>query len=172
MTAPVSGLDPNVNSTVTSNSTTAILAIDLDDNLATTAIATASSSAPNQGPEKAIDTWVDGYKEDGTGLYWEEWATAGEKEGAWLQLDWTAPVTISQVVMYDRPNFSDRILEGILTFSDGTSRTFGALNLDGSATTINLGSPVTTKMLRMTVTRVSPTTGATGLADIALYGPA
>lgn len=68
------------------------------------ATATASSSSPGQGPSKAIDGLLGGYKDDGTGDYTQEWASAGEGDGAWLQLTWPSDVLILGILAYDRPN--------------------------------------------------------------------
>ncbi|ORY61153.1 hypothetical protein BCR35DRAFT_196404 [Leucosporidium creatinivorum] len=160
------------NTTITtSNSTTAIPTIDTTSDLALNATATASSSSSGQGPEKAIDGNINGYKENGSGDYTTEWASNGEKAGAWLNLTWPAPIAVTQVVLYDRPNLSDRVLGGTLTWSDGTSRTFGALNADGSATTINLSKQVNTTSLLVTITSVSLTTNSVGLAEVTVFGP-
>ena len=159
------------NTTVTSNSTSAIPLVDTTNDLALNATATASSFSPNQGPDKAIDGYVDGYKEQGNGMPYEEWASNGEKAGAWLLLTWPSPINITRVTLYDRPNYSDRILGGTFTWSDGTSRPFGALNADGSATTFTLSDMVTTSSLLMTVTSVSSTTNSAGLAEISAFGP-
>jgi len=160
------------NTTVTGgNSTTAIPTIDTTLDLALNATARASSYSTGQGPEKAIDGNINGYKENGSGDYTTEWASNGEKAGAWLNVSWPGPIAVTQVVLYDRPNLSDRVLGGTLTWSDGTSRTFGALNADGSATTINLSKQVTTSSLLVTITSVSSTTNSAGLAEITVFGP-
>ncbi|KAM0787970.1 hypothetical protein ACM66B_006172 [Microbotryomycetes sp. NB124-2] len=158
------------NQTVTSNSTSAIPIIDTSSNIARNATATASSYSQNQLPESAIDGIVDGYKENGSGSWMDEWASDHEGAGAWLLLTWPSPVTITQVVLYDRPNLSDRILKGNFTYSDGTGRTFGALNADGSATKITLAQAVTTSTLKITVLSVSSTTTSVGLAEVVVYG--
>ncbi|KAK4052092.1 hypothetical protein OIV83_002386 [Microbotryomycetes sp. JL201] len=158
------------NQTVTSNSTSAIPIIDTSADIARNATATASSFSDNQLPESAIDGIVNGYKEDGTGSWMDEWASDHEGAGAWLLLTWPQPVTITQVVLYDRPNLSDRILKGNFTYSDGTGRTFGALNADGSATKITLAQAVTTTTLKITVLAVSSTTTSVGLAEVVVYG--
>ena len=53
--------------------------------------------------------------------------------GAWIQLQWASPVTVSRIALYDRPNLTDNVLAGTLTFSDGSSLAVGQLPNDGSA---------------------------------------
>lgn len=74
--------------------------------------------------------------------------------------------------MYDRPNLNDQITSATLSFSDGTSVNVGALQNDGSATYVNLASPVTTSWLLFTITGVSATTGSAGLAEIQVFSAA
>ena len=72
-------------------------------NLATVATVTVSSAAPGQGGNAAIDGIVDGSPTP-PGDYTKEWSSNGELAGAWIKLTWGSPVTITQVVLYDRPN--------------------------------------------------------------------
>ena len=100
-----------------------------------------------------------------------QWAS-GVGVGATLTLTWSSAVTISQVVLYDRPNLDDQVTGATLTFGDGSSVSTGALFNDGSATVINLASPVKTSTLQFYVTSVSDTTGSAGLAEIQVFGSA
>lgn len=72
-------------------------------NIALLASASASSSSPGQGPEKARDGQVDGYTDAG-GDWTKEWASASQGAGAWIQYEWEAPMTVSTIVLSDRPN--------------------------------------------------------------------
>src|SRR5690606_37638681 len=107
-------------------------------NVAGTAVVTASSqnSSTNQLAIRAVDGVIDGYPGD----YTREWATQGQGAGAWIQLNWSVPVTVNSIVLYDRPNASDRIAGATLLFSDGSSVAVGALNNDGTATTVGFTS--------------------------------
>ncbi len=136
-------------------------------NLARSATATASTqnTADGQTAAKAIDGVVDGYPGD----YTKEWATNGGRAGSWLKLTWTSAVTLSHVVLYDRPNTDDQITSGNLQFSDGSTVSFGALPNDGSPLTVNFSSRSTTS-LQMNVTGVSGTTANVGLAEIEAWG--
>ena len=64
---------------------------------------------------------------------------------------------------------NDQILSGTLTFSDGTTITFGALDNSGAATVISVPSVSTTSLL-MTVGSVSASTGSIGLAEFRVFG--
>ena len=114
---------------------------------------------------KAIDGTPAGYPGDSS----KEWASAGGKTGTWLNLTWSSPQTLSSVRLYDRPNTSDNITGGTLTFSDGTTVTVPALDTAGAATTVTF-TPRSTTTLRFTVTGVSAATANAGLAEIETYG--
>jgi len=148
------------------NSTTTTTSI---SNIAPLADVTASSETPlnEQLAIKAVDGVIDGYPGDIT----REWATDGEKSGAWLKLSWSAPYSVDRVVLYDRPNLGDNILSATLTFSDDSSLDVGPLNNDGTATEATFLTRVITSMT-MTATGVSPTTENVGLAEIQVFGTA
>jgi hypothetical protein len=133
-------------------------------NVARNATATASSenTTTTQTATKAIDGAVNGYPNDHT----REWATVRQLVGAWIRLTWSSPQAISQIVLYDRINTSDRITGGTLVFSDGTSLPVGPLPNDGSAYILGFPSKTVT-WVRLDVT------GATGvnigLAEFGAY---
>ena len=54
----------------------------------------------------------------------------GQLAGAWIQLKWSSPVSVSKVILYDRPNLTDNVKSGTLLFSDGTSLSVGQLPND------------------------------------------
>ena len=58
---------------------------------------------------------------DYPGDYTREWATLGQLAGAWINLAWPSPVTVSQVILDDRPNLEDNVTYGTLSFSDGST---------------------------------------------------
>ncbi|GAA6015570.1 hypothetical protein JCM10207_008130 [Rhodosporidiobolus poonsookiae] len=137
--------------------------------LALVATASASSSFAAQGPEKAIDGYIDGYKEDGTGNSAREWASYGQRANAWLNLTWPAYYMVDSLVLYDRPNSNDQITSGTVKFSDGSSLPITTLNNAGGATVFNLTKPVNISSLQFTVNSVSLTTSSVGLAEIAAF---
>jgi hypothetical protein len=170
---------PIYNTTSSSNSTSnstiiagsSSLPVPTTVDLALNASIFATTSAPGQGASNAIDGVVNGYKEDGTGDYTKEWASNHEGVGAGLYLSWPTSINVSTVVLYDRPNLSDNILSGKITFSDGTVYQVSAIPNNGSAFVVPINNVATTS-LRFTVTAVSSTTSNVGLAEIAVYGSA
>ena len=135
-------------------------------NIARQASATASSqnTSTGQTAAKAIDGVAQGYPTDSS----KEWATAGGKSGSWIQLNWSGPQSMSKVVLYDRPNTSDQITGGTLTFSDGSSVAVGSLNNSGTATTVSFPARTAT-WVRLTATTVSSATANVGLAEFEVW---
>jgi uncharacterized repeat protein (TIGR02543 family) len=136
-------------------------------NIAGLASVTASSqnTSTGQTAAKAVDGVIDGYPGD----YTREWATTGQRAGAWLKLAWPASYLVGQVVLYDRPNTNDNITGATLTFSDGSTVAVGALTNNGAGVTVNF-TPRATTSLTLTVTSASSATTNIGLAEIQVYG--
>ncbi|MCU1396491.1 MAG: hypothetical protein JWM34_4919 [Ilumatobacteraceae bacterium] len=133
-------------------------------NVAPNATVTASTQdvSTGQTAAKAVDGSADGYPGD----YSHEWATQGEGVGAWIQLTWTSPQTLTQLVLHDRPNLVEHITDATITFSDGTSVHTGPLENDGTATTITLPAAVTTTSVRVTVAAIDDGGQNIGLSEI------
>ena len=136
-------------------------------NLATIAAVSVSSETPayQELGIKAIDGIVDGSPAPGD--YTKEWATNGQLAGAWIKLTWTGPVATSQIVLYDRPNLTDNVTSGTISFSDGTTAPVGTLP--------NNGAPLTVSFAQKTVTWLQFTVNTAvgqniGLAEIAVIG--
>lgn len=110
---------------------------------------------------RAIATYVDPFP--------SQWAS-GTTVGTTLTLTWDSAVSIARVILYDRPNLSDQITGGTLTYDDGSSTKFSALVNSGSATYVDLASPINSTSLVLTVTSVSSTSSSAGLAEIQVYG--
>ena len=75
-------------------------------NVASLATVTASSENPADGQlaVKAVDGVIDGFPGD----YTREWATAGEGAGAWINLAWSSPKTLTSISLYDRRTWTIR----------------------------------------------------------------
>ncbi|MEK6345567.1 MAG: hypothetical protein V4737_17285, partial [Curtobacterium sp.] len=72
---------------------------------------------------------------------------------------------LGRIELHDRPNTTDRITSGTLTFSNGTSVRVGSLPNDGSTLNVDFpGRDVT--WVRFTVTGVSSATQNAGLAEV------
>lgn len=138
-------------------------------NIAGSATVTASSqnTGTGQTASKAVDGVVAGYPAD----YTREWATSGGRGGSWINLAWSTPVTIDRVVLYDRPNTSDRVASGQLSFSSGSPVSVGALNDNGTALEVTFPARTVTS-LRFTISTVSATTANVGLAEFEVWGTA
>src|SRR4029077_10444683 len=98
--------------------------------IAATATVTVSSqnTSTAQLGTKAVDQVIDGWPGDFT----REWATTGQSAGAWIQLTWSNPVTITQIILNDRPNLDDNVRSGTLSFSDGSTVAVGTLPNNGA----------------------------------------
>ncbi|KAL8286507.1 hypothetical protein RQP46_004524 [Phenoliferia psychrophenolica] len=143
----------------------------LSTDLALNAVASASSSASTQPASAAVDGVFGGYYNTNgknTGNASAEWSSSSQGVGAWLTLTWTMPVSISQVVVYDRINLDDHCKAFTLTFGDGSVQSFGNMNNDGSATAVTVPT-VSTSTLKWTCTAVSAFTGNVGLSEIQVY---
>jgi len=137
---------------------------DVGQNVAFTATVTASSEDwyPH-GAAKAVNGVIDGSPHD----WIQEWVS-GELAGAWIQLGWTNAVAVAQVNLYDRPNTTENVLAGRLTFSDGSSIAIGALPTNGRRYSVSFPAKLVT-WVRFTITQAQGT--ATGLAEIEVLRP-
>jgi LmbE family N-acetylglucosaminyl deacetylase len=135
-------------------------------NIAPLAVVTASSENPGDGQlaVKAVDGVADGWPGD----YTREWATAGQTTGAWIELTWTRPYSVSRVVVFDRPNGEDQILGATLSFSDGSTETLGPLDDSGAGNELVFAARLVTS-LRLTVTSTSGSTQNVGLAELQVF---
>ena len=139
----------------------------LPTNIAPLATVTASSESAQYGQTavKAVDGIVDGYPGD----YTREWATAHQRVGAWISMNWSASHSVDRIVLYDRPNSDDNITSATISFSDGSSLSIGPLANNGAATAYSFAPKVITG-LTMTVTGVNSSTGSVGLSEIEVFG--
>ncbi|QGQ95203.1 hypothetical protein EHS13_10045 [Paenibacillus psychroresistens] len=97
-----------------------------------------------------------------------EWASNGQTT-PWIQLNWSTSQTLNSVKLYDRPNSTDTISAGTLTFSDSTLVSVGALPNNGTALVVSFPSKNVTWM------KFTVTTGAgsnVGLSEIEAYATA
>jgi hypothetical protein len=150
--------------TATSSSTFTVTA---GSNVAGLATVTASSQNTSTGQlaTKAVDGFTDGAP---AGDYHHEWATVGQKAGAWLNLQWSTPQTLGSITVFDRPNSNDQIAGGTITFSDGSTLSVPSLPNDGSALTLTFPAKTVTS-LKLTITATSSTTLNIGLAEIRAF---
>ncbi len=127
--------------------------------------ASSESAATSQLAGKVIDGIVGGYPRD----YAREWATQGGRAGSWISLNWSVPMTIDRITLYDRPNVNDQVTAGTLRFSDGSTFLSGTLANGGTATTLAFSARTVTSVQLM-IDAVSPSTLNIGLSEIQVYG--
>ena len=139
-------------------------ALTSEDNVAGTAKVTSSGVEGGYSLDGATDGIVGGYPGDKS----QEWS-AGGTVGATLTLAWATPQTIDRILLYDRPNLTDQITSGLITFSDGSTLPVGALPNDAK-TPLTLRFPArTVTALTFKVTGVKAGTENAGLAEIAVF---
>ncbi|MBI5897272.1 MAG: discoidin domain-containing protein [Desulfobacterales bacterium] len=125
---------------------------------------TASTVHATSDVSNLIDGCIDGYPQDAAC----EWTSNGQKAGAWIQLNWDSPVTVGKVVLYDRVNLNDQILQGTIAFSDGTTLNIGLLDNVGRGGQYSFAPKLITS-LRYTITGVSSRTSSVGLSEIQVF---
>jgi LmbE family N-acetylglucosaminyl deacetylase len=116
-----------------------------------------------------IDGCIDGYSDDGaTHDATCEWISNAQRQGAWIQLGWDAPVTVGKIILYDRINRYDQAVQGTIAFSDGTTLQIGLLDNIGRGGEYAF-SPRQITSLRYTITSVSSHTSNIGLSEIEVF---
>ena len=131
-------------------------------NVARSATATVSASAAGYSAA-AVNEGVSGQQD--TRYEWN----SGGGAGNWAQLNWSAPVVLNKVVLSDRPNGSDQVLRGTLTFSDGSSVAVGRLQNDGQAGTVVSFANRSVTSVRFTVD--SANGSGVGLSEFQAFTP-
>ncbi|MEE0649275.1 discoidin domain-containing protein [[Clostridium] scindens] len=138
---------------------------------------TASSECANedrkidQSAVKAVDGVRDGAAE---GLPYDhprfphaEWVSDKETTGAWINLEFDNEKEIKKVVLYDRPDMDNQILEGKLIFDDNSEIIVGELPNNGEPLEVQVDK--NSKNVKFVVTKVSDSTESVGLAEIEVY---
>jgi len=96
-----------------------------------------------------------------------DWATSGEGAGAWLRITFSSSRHVNQVILYDRPNPTDYVIQGKLTFSDGSELETGDLPNSGAPRKLSFEQKSVT-WIKFTV--VQSTGPNIGLGEIEIYG--
>jgi hypothetical protein len=78
-------------------------------------------------------------------------------------------MVVNRIVLCDRPNLNDQIIEATLRFSDGSSLDTGALPNDGSGLSLEFDAKNVTSV-QLSISGVSAATLSPGLAEIEVYG--
>jgi len=131
-------------------------------NIAAEGRATASSFFAEQyEADKTIDG-ITGTNDRG------EWVSKGEKD-AWVRIEFDKPRVMDRVVLYDRKNPGNNVVEVLVTLSDGTS--VKARNLDPQgkqAKAVQLPGRKTAKWVQVTLVKADGP--YPGLAEVEIWG--
>lgn len=131
---------------------------------ASTTVAASSQVSATQAAAKARDGYAQGSPVAAT----YEWASNGQGVGAWIEYTFPNPTSINGVQLFDRPNLTDQVTGGMLTFSDGSSVPVSELPNNGSARTITF-APKSVTSIRFTVGSVRSGTTNVGLSEFEVY---
>ncbi len=136
-----------------------------EDNIASTAVVTTSSTFAGYTPAAAADGLVDGFPGGET----RGWASAGERETAMIRLTWESEQVVKRVWLFDRPNPLDQVTSGMLIFSDGTTIATGALPDDAKSGLEVRFPQKKIRWLIFAVTGTKPGSPNVGLSEIAVW---
>jgi LmbE family N-acetylglucosaminyl deacetylase len=144
-------------------------------NVALQAVVTDSSEASggNNAGTKAIDGEIPSqygaYQTVSTAPITDrEWVTKNQLAGAWIQLSWNSVVNVNEVLLSDRPDPSQNVVAGTLTFSDGSSIAVEPLPIYGRPYAITFSQKSVT-WVKFTITQAQGT--AAGLAEFQVLAP-
>jgi hypothetical protein len=105
---------------------------------------------------------VDGMEDGG------EWASRFEGS-PWVKIEFAKPRSVTEVVLYDRPNMTDNVMEATVTCSDGTTLAVGRLENDGSSgTKVSFGRKRTVKWIKVTIDEAEGP--CPGFAEVEIHG--
>ncbi len=139
--------------------------IESPKNLALSARVRVSSTHNGYRAAAVADGAVDGYPRDIS----SEWASRGERDSAFVRLDWDKTQTVGSVWLFDRPNNLDCIEEGLLTFSDGTSIKTGKLPDDARKGLEVKFPPKNVRWIMFSIKKVGEKVENIGLSEMAVF---
>jgi len=123
-------------------------------------LATVTISSAEESPGQAVGV-ADGVVDS------REWVTRQEMGGAWIKLNWDRPALVSEIALYDRPDRSDNVLGGTLSFDDGSVIPVPALPPAGTPWRISFPP----KTVHWVLFRIDRAEGRnTGLEEIMVFG--
>lgn len=135
-------------------------------NVARSAKVVASSIFTGYKASSVVDGIVDGYPS----AISSEWASEGEKEGAFITLTWNQPKKISKVWLFDRPVKTDQVISGKLLFDDGSEILVDSLPDDAFKGRQIVFPSKKVRLLSFVVTKVKEGTQNIGLSEFAVFG--
>lgn len=139
-------------------------------NIAQLGTATASSFRSSSPPKGVNDDIVGGLDFLGLGRASEEWSTGNRAVPAWVQLNFTSDYLVKTVYLFSPVNINNQVLDGSISFSDGSTVQFDSISNSGTA--ISLGAGKTIHGMRVTITQVGFIASAVGLAEIKMFNAA
>lgn len=119
---------------------------------------------PQYSGEGAVDGVIE-YKDE---INRHEWASQ-EKSTAMIRLTWDQVETVSRVWLFDLPSLKDRVLSGLLVFSDGSCIKVGELPDDAKSAREISFPPKKITWLAFIIDSVSAETRRAGLAELAVF---
>lgn len=123
--------------------------------------ATVTVSSVDASAEQSAEGVADGEVDT------QAWVTQTQTEGAWIQLTWNTPATVSEVQIYGRAGFAEHVQGGTLIFDDGSTIPVDALPPNGTAWRATFPP----KTVRQVMFRIDNAQGrSTGLAEIMVFG--
>jgi hypothetical protein len=136
-----------------------------EKNVARKAKVETSSCYDGYRGEAAIDGIVAGFPNDNS----KEWASKGEKAGAWIKLSWDSPKKIDRVLLFDRPYGPDQVTGGALEFSDGSKIELEKPLPADASTGVEIAFPAkTAAWVKLTVTGVKDGSLDIGVSEFAV----
>ncbi|MEW6607483.1 MAG: PIG-L family deacetylase [bacterium] len=80
----------------------------------------------------------------------DKWVSTGSVSRPYLKLTWKEPHLVNRVILYDRQDYSERIIKGTMSFSDGSSIPISALSNNETGNTFTF-KPRNITWLKFTV---------------------
>ena len=97
-----------------------------------------------------------------------EWSTAGDGDGAWIEVKLVKKAQIDSVAFQSRAMNDGSAIARVFTITTGEGDTLGPFELPDADEAYTFETPIQAQILRFTLTET--TGGNTGAVDIAVYG--
>ena len=95
------------------------------------------------------------------------WSPAPQDSRKTISVHFNDPVTLSQIWLYDNPDWNSNILESLITFSDGTEILTGPLDVSGCPTAVSF--PEKESITSMTIRILEAEGDEPGLVELEAY---
>lgn len=139
------------------------------ENYAVYSEVTASSTKMGYRPEAVIDGEIGIYSK----FEQYEWASGGEREGAWVKLAWDKPVLAEYILLYDSAENDRALARGRIVLNEDPNQVISDIpfpSAPGEPAVIRLdGKPKITSLQFIAAALVDPE-GSSGLSEIVVLG--